>query len=208
MPDVCEDYHGREPFNEYDSDGPWITMGADQIRALADFVGDATGTFKVEYLGGSYWRATRLDAEGQPTVDERVIYALEARSRTRPDDDLPEAEGFSLPMRPFARQASAMWQHREPGARAVLAGAAAVATAVVLVKVGGDRLADTKDLADPTARAEEMGREGLPFWPCSRASSPRSARITRIGASDSTARDRSPSGSREPSTNSAARAAT
>ena len=55
-------------------EGPWFTMGADQIRALGDFVGDSSSTFRIEYRGGGYWQVMRLGSFGEPTEDRRMIF--------------------------------------------------------------------------------------------------------------------------------------
>jgi hypothetical protein len=77
MPNICEGYHGREPFNTYQTDGPWFAMSAGQLRAITVFVGDSDGSFRVEYRGAGYWEVTALDSEGEPTSASRMIYAVE-----------------------------------------------------------------------------------------------------------------------------------
>jgi hypothetical protein len=77
MPDVFRDYHGLEPMRDDGPEGPWFTMTARQIRKMASFAAASEEVFKIEYRGAGYWMITRLDVDGKPTEDHRMIYANE-----------------------------------------------------------------------------------------------------------------------------------
>lgn len=77
MPNICDGYHGLEPMRSDQPEGPWFTMSADQIRAIANFVEGSSRSFRIEYRGAGYWNAMELDTEGAPTEKSRMIFALE-----------------------------------------------------------------------------------------------------------------------------------
>jgi hypothetical protein len=77
MPNITEGYHDIEPMGADQPEGPWLTMAAAQLRKIADFVADSDASYRIEYRGAGYWNVTRLDAEGEPTDDARMIFAIE-----------------------------------------------------------------------------------------------------------------------------------
>lgn len=68
MPNICEDPDPSETFRpsgpEDDVEGPWFTIAADQVRAIADVIGSHQHSVRIEYRGAAYWEVVLLDPEG------------------------------------------------------------------------------------------------------------------------------------------------
>jgi hypothetical protein len=70
MPDILEPYHGDEPLSA-PRDRPWVDLGSDQIRRIAELTRDHRGSVRLEYGGAGHWFVLRGEARWaiRPSLD-------------------------------------------------------------------------------------------------------------------------------------------
>lgn len=65
MPDILEPYYHLQPEKTID-DQPYLLIGGDQIRSLAEKLANHDGDVRLEYVGAGYFDAYAM-RDGLPT---------------------------------------------------------------------------------------------------------------------------------------------